>query len=117
MRLLLDTHVVLWAIADDARLGPESRRLLGDVDCVRFVSAASIWEVEIKSSIGKLKLDEDLRVVIANTGVEPLDITWFHAQTAGRLPQLHRDPFDRLLAAQSRRHDARRVQHHQIAWP
>lgn len=64
--------------------------------------AASIWEAESKSAIGKLAIAQDLRVVLANTGVEPLDITWFHAQTAGRLPRLHGDSFDRMLIAQTR---------------
>ena len=99
MRLLLDTHVVLWAVSDDPRVGPKTREMLDSPDHVRVVSAATIWEVEIKIAIGKLAVDEDLRIVLANSTVEPLQISSFHAQTAGRLPLHHGDPFDRMLVA------------------
>ena len=83
MRLLLDTHVVLWAVSDDPRVGPKTREMLDSPDHVRVVSAATIWEVEIKIAIGKLAVDEDLRIVLANSAVEPLQISSFHAQPLG----------------------------------
>lgn len=102
MRLLLDTHVVLWSLADDPRLGNRARQLVSDEAGVRFASAATIWEIEIKVALGILRIDGDIRAVLAGAGVEPLHIGWFHAETAARLPPHHLDPFDRMLIAQAR---------------
>jgi PIN domain nuclease of toxin-antitoxin system len=100
--LLLDTHVVLWSLADDPRLGDVARQLVSDESGVRFVSSATIWEIEVKVALGKIRVDGEIRAVLAGAGVEPLDIGWFHAETAARLPPHHRDPFDRMLIAQAR---------------
>ena len=66
---------MLWAVSDDPRVGPKTREMLDSPDHVRVVSAATIWEVEIKIAIGKLAVDEDLRIVLANSAVEPLQIS------------------------------------------
>lgn len=103
MRILLDTHVFIWAVADSRRLGKEARRVIGDATGV-FVSAASIWEITIKSTIGKIKADpEEMARAIVASGFAELPIAAAHAAQVARLPLLkdHKDPFDRLLVAQS----------------
>lgn len=99
--ILLDTHILLWALADDPRLTPGMRTLLEHAE-VRFISAASIWEIEIKRAAGKLWIDGDILESAGGAGYSPLAITWVHAAEAGRLPPHHADPFDRLLIAQAR---------------
>ena len=103
MRLLLDTHLVLWWVAGSPKLPPGSISLIDQADSV-FVSRASLWEVAIKASIGKLKLDlEKFTNNIDKTGFEWLDIKNAHIITVATLPLIddHKDPFDRLLVAQS----------------
>ena len=102
-RLLLDTHVWLWWQADDARLGPQTRRLLQRASEVRF-SAASAWEIAIKMAIGKLMLPKgaDIGAELENSGFLALPVEVTHAEDVRRLPPLHKDPFDRLLVAQAR---------------
>ena len=103
-RLLLDTHVWLWMQANDARLGPQARRLLMQASEVRF-SAASAWEIAIKAAIGKLTLppDADIEGELAHNGFLALPIDIAHANHVRGLPLVHRDPFDRLLVAQALR--------------
>ena len=105
MRLLLDTHVFLWWLAGDARLSRRMRALIGNPDTVGLVSAATAWEITTKVRIGKLPGDEavglDVAGAIASQGFEQLPILVVHAQLAGSLPGPHRDPFDRMLAAQA----------------
>jgi len=101
MSLLLDTHVVLWWLTDDATLPDEAKARLDDDPDV-YVSSATIWEVAIKESIGKLTGPDDLPEEIARSGFRQLPISFEHAATAGRLPPLHRDPVDRMLVAQAR---------------
>ena len=100
MKLLLDTQIVLWALADDARLRAAARVAMQEADEL-LVSAVSIWEVSIKSSLGKLRAPADLVEIVRRTGMHPLPITWEHAASAGLLPPHHSDPFDRLLIAQA----------------
>ena len=100
-RLLLDTHVVLWWLSDDQRLGQEARRLIANPGNHVAVSAASVWEMAIKSSIGKLSVPDGLEEAILVCGFKPLSITLEHAARVGDLPLLHRDPFDRMLIAQA----------------
>lgn len=100
MRLLLDTHILLWALNDDPALTPPQRQVLGAAEII-FVSAVSLWEISIKQALGKLDAPADLMEVIARTGCQPLAISWAHAMAAGRLPRLHGDPFDHLLIAQA----------------
>lgn len=101
MRVLLDTQVLLWAVLDSPRLGDRARQVISGADQV-LVSAASVWEVAIKSSVGKLDLDpQQLLAAIAETGFTELPITAGHAARTATLPWHHRDPFDRLLVAQA----------------
>lgn len=103
MRVLLDTHVVLWALADSPRLTPAARRLLGDSDNECFVSSASAWEISIKVAIGKHRLAFPLDLlgeVIAESGLHTLDVTMPHALAVAAIDTPHADPFDRLLLAQ-----------------
>jgi PIN domain nuclease of toxin-antitoxin system len=100
MRLLLDTQIALWALAGHRRLPREARRLIGDH--AAFVSAASIWEIAIKVSIGKLAADpEAVRQALDPSGFDELAVTGEHAARVALLAPHHRDPFDRLLVAQS----------------
>ncbi len=101
MRLLLDTQVYLWCLSDSPRLGEEIRRSIESAEAV-FVSAASIWEACIKASMGKLQADPaDLVAGIEASGFEELPVRAVHAARVAGLPQIHRDPFDRLLVAQA----------------
>ena len=95
-----DTHVILWWLTDDAALSDEMKTRLDDEPDV-YVSPASLWEVTIKQSIGKLSEPIDLAEEIGNSGFRELPITFRHAIVAGRLPLIHRDPFDRMLVAQA----------------
>jgi PIN domain nuclease of toxin-antitoxin system len=98
--LLLDTHVVLWWLTDDPTLADDVKDRLDHEPGV-CVSAATIWEVAIKQAIGKLKEPADLPERIRDSGFRDLPITSEHAIVAGRLPAIHRDPFDRMLVAQA----------------
>lgn len=102
MRLLLDTHVVLWALADDSRIGSEARRAIEDTRNSVFVSAASAWEIAVKRALGKLEAPSDLIAWIERSAFNGLSIAIEHALASAELPPRHRDPFDRLLVAQSR---------------
>jgi PIN domain nuclease of toxin-antitoxin system len=107
MRLLLDTHIALWAIADDPNLSEKARRLIDDPDNQVVVSVATVWEISIKHALarggpndmpvsGQEALD-----YFRGAGFEVLDIAPAHAAAVERLPPLHADPFDRMLVAQA----------------
>lgn len=100
MRLLLDTHVLLWWLADDPRLAATARAAIASPEDEVRVSAASIWEMVIKQALGKLQLPDGFAEVLASEDLLPLPVTAAHALAVGRLPLLHHDPFDRLLVAQ-----------------
>ena len=101
MRLLLDSHILIWLMEDDARLTAEMRAFIAGATEV-FASTASIWELAIKASVGKLHLDvERLAGLLDAAGIGELPITRQHAIAMASLPPLHRDPFDRLLVAQA----------------
>ena len=106
MRLLLDTHALIWWLAGDEQLPPAARKAIADESNDVFVSAASAWEVATKHRLGKLPgagpLAVDFVREIRSQGFEPLPISLEHGQVAGALPSDHRDPFDRMLAAQAR---------------
>lgn len=102
MRLLLDTHVLLWWLSDDARLGAAARARIANPANIVFVSAATIWEAVIKQALGKLAVDGDLAREVLAHGFAALPITFEHAAETLQLPPLHRDPFDRILVAQAR---------------
>lgn len=104
MRLLLDTHLLLWAIADSKRLPAAVRTLLEDESNEVYYSAASIWEIAIKASLKRKDFRVDLKLLLSTLpvmGVVELPVTAAHAAGVGNLPFIHRDPFDRLLIAQS----------------
>jgi PIN domain nuclease of toxin-antitoxin system len=100
VRLLLDTHVVLWWLTDDATLSDEIKTMLDHEPDV-YISPATIWEVTIKQAIGKMPAPADLPEQIRDSGFRELPIVARHAMAAGRLPPHHRDPFDRMLVAQA----------------
>ena len=104
MRLLLDTHVLLWWIDDAPRLSGRSRSLISHADTV-LVSVASIWEIAVKAGLGKLEVRPNLRRYLlrqlARNEFELLPVLFEHAVAIRDLPLHHRDPFDRLLIAQS----------------
>jgi PIN domain nuclease of toxin-antitoxin system len=92
--------VLLWAL--EGALDSEASELIGERSDVVFVSAASIWEIEIKQAQGRLTMPTDLLSLIEQTGFDALAVTFEHAVEAARLPPLHGDPFDRMLVAQAR---------------
>ncbi len=103
MKLLLDTHAYLWWLADDSRLSTQARDAMADPTTVVYVSAASIiWEISIKSELGKLEVEGDPVKEIWSNGFVELPMTAQHADHAGHLPRHHDDPFDRMLVAQAR---------------
>lgn len=102
MRLLLDTHAVLWWLEDHPRLGQHARTLLGDPDNDVLVSVVSLWEIVIKSRVGKLTADlKDVSDGITQDGFARLDVKLAHLTALAGLPMHHRDPFDHLLIAQA----------------
>ncbi len=105
MRLLLDTHALLWWLADDPALSRSARDAIAAADSEVFVSAASAWEISIKTALGKLTAPSDLEHQLQSSRFEPLSITIAHGYAAGSLPRHHDDPFDRLLLAQAKAED------------
>lgn len=103
MRLLLDTHVLLWWLAADTTLSSAARDAIADEANIVAVSAATAWEIAIKRSLGKLEAPDDLEDQMRDNEFEALAISLADALTAGSLPQHHDDPFDRMLVAQARR--------------
>ncbi len=101
MRYLVDTHVLLWALAADPRLSAGVRRAIRDPANDVFVSAASAWEIAIKRSLGKLQAPDDLEEQLDRARFSALPITIQHALVAGALGRHHGDPFDRVLIAQA----------------
>jgi PIN domain nuclease of toxin-antitoxin system len=100
MRVLLDTHLLLWALSSPSRLSPAARRIIDDADV--YASAASIWEISIKVALGKLTADpNEVAAALGPAGFGSLAITIEHAARVQALPPLHKDPFDRLLVAQA----------------
>jgi PIN domain nuclease of toxin-antitoxin system len=101
MRLLLDTHIYIWAVMDSRKLTKAARMLILDADEV-FVSGASIWEASIKAGLGTLDADVNLPASeIEASGFTELPVRAVHAAMVRDLPEVHRDPFDRLLVAQA----------------
>ena len=100
MKLLVDTHILLWALSDDPRLNSKTKHALLDAQ-ETIISAVTIWEISIKRALGKLKISESPLKYAVAAGYIPLSITWSHAETAGALSPHHADPFDRLLIAQA----------------
>jgi PIN domain nuclease of toxin-antitoxin system len=110
MKLLLDTNVILWWLTDDARLGPKARSYLIDGTNELFVSIASLWEVSIKHSAGKLSATAGLIASWLNDlGIAVIPVEVSHLSALEQLERLHRDPFDRLILAQAQVEGARVV--------
>jgi PIN domain nuclease of toxin-antitoxin system len=109
MRLLLDTHTLLWWLADDASLSVVARKLIGRSSNTVLVSAASAWEIGTKVRLGRLsgaeELAADFAACLAHERFEQLPISVDHGIRAGLLPGPHKDPFDRMLVAQSQAED------------
>ncbi len=101
MRLLLDTHVALWWLGDRGQLAEDARDAIADSANEAHLSAASVWEVEVKRAAGRLTTPGPIAVAAKKLGFLELPVAWRHAGTAAALPPLHRDPFDRLLVAQA----------------
>ena len=103
VKILLDTHIFLWALAQPNRLGKKAKSLLKSRDNQLFLSAASSWEISIKASLDKLPLpetpDKYVSSRIASLKITPLDVKLYHTFIVYQLPLHHRDPFDRLLIA------------------
>ena len=100
-RLLVDTHALLWWLTDDPALSPAARDAIADPVNEPFVSAASVWEIAIKRSLGKLDAPDDLLEIVSDEGFVFLAVTPWHAWRVAQLPRHHGDPFDRLLVAQA----------------
>jgi PIN domain nuclease of toxin-antitoxin system len=104
MRLLLDTHLLIWASGASQKLPPTAADLLSDVQSQLFFSAASLWEITIKFALGKPDFNMnpvDLRAVLRTGGLRELPVTSDHVLAVSDLPPIHKDPFDRLIVAQA----------------
>lgn len=102
MKLLADTHLLLWAVGEPERLGPKGRAMIGSLEHQVHYSAASIWEIAIKVGRGKLALNvADFIGTLRRMGCTELPVTARHASEVATLPHIHHDPFDRLLVAQT----------------
>jgi PIN domain nuclease of toxin-antitoxin system len=102
LRLLLDSHILLWWPQGSSKLGAKARTLIADSEHALFMSAASWWELGLKRALGKLDADlADIRRTLQQRGVTVLSVTVEHGEAAASLPMLHRDPFDHLLVAQA----------------
>jgi PIN domain nuclease of toxin-antitoxin system len=102
VKVLLDTHMLVWWLADAKELSAAARAIIAAQENAVFVSAASVWELRIKEAIGKVKLPADFGEVLAAQPFEKLAVTVAHAHEMKELPLHHRDPFDRMLIAQAR---------------
>ena len=102
MRLLLDTHILLWWLADDSALPAPIKAAIGAPEAEVFASAVSAWEIAIKQALGRLDFPiAEISTIIERAGLKPLGIAIDHAVRAGGLPPHHGDPFDRMLIAQA----------------
>ena len=101
MKILLDTHVLVWALSSPEKIKPKVQDLLVDTDNIVFVSIASLWELQIKKSLNKISLPDDFISQLQENGFELLDINYKHIVKLDELPLIHRDPFDRMLVAQT----------------
>jgi PIN domain nuclease of toxin-antitoxin system len=110
VKLLLDTHVVLWWRLDSSRLKRSVRQQIATADVV-WVSAASGWEAAIKQGLGKLRLADSFPWMVDDSDFDELPVTLRHAEQVARLPPHHADPFDRMLIAQARVEGATIVTH------
>ena len=104
MKLLLDTHILLWAAGEPEQLSSKAKALIEDPENQLYFSAASLWEISIKNKLGRADFKVDLAVLRRNlldNGYEEITITSAHALAVDTLPPIHKDPFDRMLIAQT----------------
>jgi len=101
VKLLLDTNVLLWWMEGSPRLTSEVRDAIADPRNLAYVSAVTAWEIVIKRAIGKLEIPENWSEIVVAESFRRLAVTWEHSLHVASLPDLHRDPFDRLLIAQA----------------
>jgi PIN domain nuclease of toxin-antitoxin system len=104
MRILLDTHIALWALTDSPRLSPEARTMILDPSNDIFFSAATVWEIAIKHRLARRDMPvsgSEARELFVRSGYVELPITAIHAATTESLPPHHADPFDRIMVAQA----------------
>jgi len=106
VRLLTDTHAALWLLGEDKRLSSSADQMLTDASNEVMLSAAVVWEVAIKRSLGKLDAPDGFAGLLLDAGAVPLAVSIDHARAVRLLPWHHRDPFDRLLVAQAALEDA-----------
>ena len=100
-RLLLDTHIFVWCLAEVSKLAEGARAAIADPRNEVFVSAITGWEIAVKRAKGRMTAPDNLLSMIDDRGFTHLPLTFHHAEQAGRLPMHHRDPFDRFLIAQA----------------
>jgi PIN domain nuclease of toxin-antitoxin system len=105
MKLLLDTHILIWWLSEASRLSQTEIDLITDADNFIFVSAATAWEIAVKKMIGKLEAPDDLPAALAINNFLELPITIEHSQKLYQLPLHHNDPFDRIMVAQAMSED------------
>lgn len=101
MKFLLDTHILLWWLGDEPNLSPQIRAVISNPENTIFVSAATVWEMSIKKSLGKLSVPNNLLEKLKDNNFIVLDITAEHGLRVTDLPLHHKDPFDRMLIAQA----------------
>jgi len=105
VKVLMDTHAFLWWVTDDSRISVKASEIIADVENELFLSSASAWEIVIKSRLGRLQLPNNPDIYVAEqmtlNAIQSLSITMHHALQLYNLPDIHKDPFDRLLIAQS----------------
>ncbi|MDQ6608677.1 MAG: type II toxin-antitoxin system VapC family toxin [Bacteroidota bacterium] len=104
MNYLFDTHTLLWLLEGNKSISEKIKNILIDTSSIKYISAATFWEIAIKVSIGKLQIDyvlEDLPLVLIRPGFEFLSITEKHALAVAKLPSHHKDPFDPIMIAQT----------------
>jgi len=101
VNLLLDTHVVLWWMNDDSTLSEDARAAIADPENTVYLSAVVVWEMRIKQAIGRLDLPGEFEEVLDGQAFSKLPFTVEHAHAVAGLPEVHRDPFDRMLVAQA----------------
>lgn len=111
MKILIDTHILLWALSDPDKLRAKEREELERASNIIYVSAMSIAEIEIKKSIEKISLDFDLLEAVEASGFTWLDFSAYDAITLGQLPLHHKDPFDRMLISQAKNNKLKIMSH------
>ena len=102
MRVLLDTHALVWSLRDPARLSERARTVIEDPESVVVASVVSLWEIVTKITVGKMDLGQDVSAWLADEGISELPVTGDHVRALAELPLHHPDPFDRMLVAQAR---------------